>query len=76
MTTVKTSIVCEQEKKDSWMLQSCLEKVHIRHKTLTGNDGIVKEIESFGDLFPYAMHKRMIGVLITPKLKFYDIDFG
>ncbi|KAI3795377.1 hypothetical protein L1987_38029 [Smallanthus sonchifolius] len=46
------------------------------HKTLTGKDGVVKEMESFGDLFSNGIPKTIIGVAGTPKLKFYDLDFG
>ncbi|KAD4981807.1 hypothetical protein R6Q59_001524 [Mikania micrantha] len=46
------------------------------HKTLTDKDGIVKEIESFGELFSNGIPTSMIGVAGTPKLKFYDMDFG
>ncbi|KAJ0668113.1 putative anthocyanin 6''-O-malonyltransferase [Helianthus annuus] len=46
------------------------------HKTLTDKDGVVKEIESFEDLFPNGVPTTMIWVAGTPKLKFYDMDFG
>ncbi|KAK1441552.1 hypothetical protein QVD17_07545 [Tagetes erecta] len=49
------------------------------HKTLNDKDGIVKEIkiESFEDLFPdRIIPKTLIGVAGTPKLKFYNMDFG
>ncbi|KAI3745038.1 hypothetical protein L1987_58138 [Smallanthus sonchifolius] len=46
------------------------------HKTLTDKDGVVKEIESFGDLFANGIPTTTIGVAGTPKLKFYDLDFG
>ncbi|GJU86743.1 malonyl-coenzyme A:anthocyanin 3-O-glucoside-6''-O-malonyltransferase-like protein [Tanacetum coccineum] len=46
------------------------------HKTLTDKDGIVKDIGSYSNLFPEGMPTRMIGVAGTPKLKFYDMDFG
>ncbi|KAL8228480.1 hypothetical protein R6Q57_016064 [Mikania cordata] len=46
------------------------------YKTLTDKEGIVKEIESFGDLFSNGIRTPMIGVSGTPKLKFYDMDFG
>ncbi|KAI3745029.1 hypothetical protein L1987_58129 [Smallanthus sonchifolius] len=46
------------------------------HKTLTDKDGVVKEIESYGDLFTNGIPTTMIGVSGTPKLKFYDLDFG
>ncbi|KAK9072249.1 hypothetical protein SSX86_008682 [Deinandra increscens subsp. villosa] len=46
------------------------------HNTLTDKDGIVKELESFGDMFANGLPKTMIGVAGTPKLKFYEMDFG
>ncbi|KAJ0785242.1 putative anthocyanin 6''-O-malonyltransferase [Helianthus annuus] len=46
------------------------------HKTLTDKDGVVKEVESFGYLFANGIPTTMIGVAGTPKLKFYDMDFG
>ncbi|KAF5755932.1 putative anthocyanin 6''-O-malonyltransferase [Helianthus annuus] len=46
------------------------------HKTLTDKDGIVKEIESFKDLFSNGFPTTTIWVAGTPKLKFYDMDFG
>ncbi|KAI7757333.1 hypothetical protein M8C21_017117 [Ambrosia artemisiifolia] len=41
------------------------------HKKLTDKDGILKEIES-----PNGIPTTIIGVSATPKIKFYDIDFG
>nr|XP_043614072.1 malonyl-coenzyme A:anthocyanin 3-O-glucoside-6''-O-malonyltransferase-like [Erigeron canadensis] len=46
------------------------------HKTLTDNDGILKDITFYGELFKNGMPTTMIGVAGTPKLKFYDMDFG
>ncbi|KAJ0726296.1 putative anthocyanin 6''-O-malonyltransferase [Helianthus annuus] len=46
------------------------------HKRLTDKDGVVKVIESFGDLFSNGIPTTSIGVAGTPKLKFYDMDFG
>ncbi|KAI7741146.1 hypothetical protein M8C21_033813, partial [Ambrosia artemisiifolia] len=46
------------------------------HKTLKDNDGVFEDIESFGDLFTDGIPTTMIGVAGTPKLKFYDMDFG
>ncbi|CAH1433672.1 unnamed protein product [Lactuca virosa] len=46
------------------------------HKTLTDKDGIVKDFGSFEDLFAKMMPTSWIGVAGTPKLKFYDLDFG
>ncbi|KAI3515361.1 hypothetical protein L1887_14241 [Cichorium endivia] len=46
------------------------------HKTLTDKDGIVKDFGSFEDLFKELMPTSWIGVAGTPKLKFYDLDFG
>ncbi|MFS7949322.1 putative anthocyanin 6''-O-malonyltransferase [Helianthus anomalus] len=46
------------------------------HKTLTDKDGMFKEIESYDDLFSNGIPETMIGVAGTPKLKFYDVDFG
>ncbi|KAI7738019.1 hypothetical protein M8C21_003864 [Ambrosia artemisiifolia] len=46
------------------------------HNTLTDKDGLIKDIESFGDLFSSGVPTTVIGVAGTPKLKFYDLDFG
>ncbi|KAI3704472.1 hypothetical protein L1987_74693 [Smallanthus sonchifolius] len=47
------------------------------HKTLSDKDGVVKEITgSFRDFFPGGFPTTTIGVAGTPKLKFYDLDFG
>ncbi|MFS7893815.1 putative anthocyanin 6''-O-malonyltransferase [Helianthus anomalus] len=46
------------------------------HQRLTDKDGVLQEIESFGDLFSNGFPSTMIGVAGTPKLKFYDMDFG
>ncbi|KAI7739866.1 hypothetical protein M8C21_013625 [Ambrosia artemisiifolia] len=46
------------------------------HNTLTDKDGIVKVVESFGNLFANGIPKTSIGVSGSPKLKFYDLDFG
>ncbi|XP_023757704.1 malonyl-coenzyme A:anthocyanin 3-O-glucoside-6''-O-malonyltransferase [Lactuca sativa] len=46
------------------------------HKTLNDKDGIVKDFGSFEDLFAKMMPTSWIGVAGTPKLKFYDLDFG
>ncbi|KAL7587268.1 hypothetical protein Lser_V15G40410 [Lactuca serriola] len=46
------------------------------HKTLTDKDGVVKDIGSFDGLFSEGMPSTMMGVAGTPKLKFYDLDFG
>ncbi|XP_023757703.1 malonyl-coenzyme A:anthocyanin 3-O-glucoside-6''-O-malonyltransferase-like [Lactuca sativa] len=46
------------------------------HKTLTDKDGIVKDLGSLDDLFFELKPTTMIGVAGTPKLKFYDLDFG
>ncbi|KAM0029881.1 putative anthocyanin 6''-O-malonyltransferase [Helianthus debilis subsp. tardiflorus] len=46
------------------------------HKKLTDKDGVVRDIESLGDLFPNRIPAKIIGVSGTPKIKLYDIDFG
>ncbi|KAM0025309.1 putative anthocyanin 6''-O-malonyltransferase [Helianthus debilis subsp. tardiflorus] len=46
------------------------------HKTLTDKDGVLKEVESFEYLFSNGIPTTIIGVAGTPKLKFYDMDFG
>ncbi|KAK9072250.1 hypothetical protein SSX86_008683 [Deinandra increscens subsp. villosa] len=46
------------------------------HKTLTDKDGVVKEVESFGDMLANGLPSTIIGVAGTPKLKFYEMDFG
>ncbi|MFS7956714.1 putative anthocyanin 6''-O-malonyltransferase [Helianthus anomalus] len=46
------------------------------HKWLTDKDGVVREIESFGDLFASGIPTTTISVAGTPKINFYDIDFG
>ncbi|KAL7587267.1 hypothetical protein Lser_V15G40411 [Lactuca serriola] len=46
------------------------------HKTLTDKDGIVKDLGSFEDFLSELKPTTMIGVAGSPKLKFYDLDFG
>ncbi|KAI7739865.1 hypothetical protein M8C21_012173 [Ambrosia artemisiifolia] len=46
------------------------------HETLTDKNGIMKDIASFNDFFSNGIPSTMIGVAGTPKLKFYDMDFG
>ncbi|PWA42279.1 Chloramphenicol acetyltransferase-like domain-containing protein [Artemisia annua] len=46
------------------------------HKTLTNKKGVMLDLESMSDLFADGVASTMIGVAGTPKLKFYDIDFG
>ncbi|KAJ0668112.1 putative anthocyanin 6''-O-malonyltransferase [Helianthus annuus] len=46
------------------------------HETLTDKDGIIKDISSFEHLFSNGIPTTMMGVAGTPKLKFYDMDFG
>ncbi|KAI3780763.1 hypothetical protein L2E82_10753 [Cichorium intybus] len=46
------------------------------HKTLNDKDGIVKDFGSFEDLFKDLKPTTAMGVAGTPKLKFYDLDFG
>nr|GEV61681.1 malonyl-coenzyme A:anthocyanin 3-O-glucoside-6''-O-malonyltransferase-like [Tanacetum cinerariifolium] len=45
------------------------------HKTLTNKKGML-DLEFDSDLFADGVPSTMIGVAGTPKLKFYDIDFG
>ncbi|KAM0068464.1 putative anthocyanin 6''-O-malonyltransferase [Helianthus debilis subsp. tardiflorus] len=44
------------------------------HKWLTDKDGVVREMESFGDLFANGIPTTTISVAGTPKSNFYDID--
>ncbi|KAK1441551.1 hypothetical protein QVD17_07544 [Tagetes erecta] len=46
------------------------------HKTLNDKDGIVKEMKPFKDMFPNGLPTTMTWVSGTPKLKFYEVDFG
>ncbi|GKE17361.1 malonyl-coenzyme A:anthocyanin 3-O-glucoside-6''-O-malonyltransferase-like protein, partial [Tanacetum coccineum] len=46
------------------------------HSTLTNKNGVFKELESDIDAFADGFPTTVIGVAGTPKLKFYDIDFG
>lgn len=46
------------------------------HKTLTETGGILKDVEGYEDLFANGIPTTLIGVAGTPKLKFYDMDFG
>ncbi|CAI9299327.1 unnamed protein product [Lactuca saligna] len=46
------------------------------HQVLTDKDGIVKDLRSFDDLFSGVTPTTVMGVAGTPKLKFYDLDFG
>ncbi|KAJ0437318.1 putative anthocyanin 6''-O-malonyltransferase [Helianthus annuus] len=45
------------------------------HERLTDKDGIMKDIV-FDDLFSSGVPPTIIGIAGTPKLKFYDMDFG
>ncbi|KAI7757338.1 hypothetical protein M8C21_017122, partial [Ambrosia artemisiifolia] len=46
------------------------------HKWLTDKDGVVRDIQSFGDLFSNGIPTTTMGVSGAPTLKFYDMDFG
>ncbi|KAJ9550589.1 hypothetical protein OSB04_014634 [Centaurea solstitialis] len=47
------------------------------HKVLTDKDGVVKDIYAMmDDLLSNGMPTTEMGVAGTPKLKFYDLDFG
>ncbi|KAI3789407.1 hypothetical protein L2E82_02202 [Cichorium intybus] len=46
------------------------------NKTLTDKDGVVKDPLPFDDLFSEVKPTTVMGVAGTPKLKFYDLDFG
>nr|XP_043629007.1 malonyl-coenzyme A:anthocyanin 3-O-glucoside-6''-O-malonyltransferase-like [Erigeron canadensis] len=47
------------------------------HKVLTNKDGIVLDLSLYEDIFADGMlTTTMIGVAGTPKLKFYNMDFG
>ncbi|KAM0006227.1 putative transferase [Helianthus debilis subsp. tardiflorus] len=46
------------------------------HKTLNDKDGIVKERKSSEGSVSSGIPMTIIGVAGTPKLKFYDLDFG
>ncbi|KAI3515260.1 hypothetical protein L1887_14080 [Cichorium endivia] len=46
------------------------------HKTLTDKDGVVKDFVPLDELFSEGMPTTVMGVAGTPKLKFYDLDYG
>nr|GEV35776.1 malonyl-coenzyme A:anthocyanin 3-O-glucoside-6''-O-malonyltransferase-like [Tanacetum cinerariifolium] len=46
------------------------------HSTLTNKNGVFKDLESDIGVFADGVPTTIIGVAGTPKLKFYDIDFG
>ncbi|KAI3736215.1 hypothetical protein L6452_15753 [Arctium lappa] len=46
------------------------------HKKLTDNDGILKDAESWFDFSFGEVPITMMGVAGTPKIRFYDTDFG
>ncbi|KAI7737986.1 hypothetical protein M8C21_022832 [Ambrosia artemisiifolia] len=46
------------------------------HKMLNDKDGVVKDIGPIENLFPNGWPTKIMGVAGTPKLKFYDLDFG
>ncbi|KAJ9550575.1 hypothetical protein OSB04_014620 [Centaurea solstitialis] len=46
------------------------------HKMLTDKDGLVKEKWPFEGLFAQGIPTTAMGVAGTPKLRFYDMDFG
>ncbi|KAJ0733385.1 putative anthocyanin 6''-O-malonyltransferase [Helianthus annuus] len=46
------------------------------HKTLNDKNGVVKDYSPFENLFPDGWPTNVMGVAGTPKLKFYDLDFG
>ncbi|GKC01258.1 malonyl-coenzyme A:anthocyanin 3-O-glucoside-6''-O-malonyltransferase-like protein, partial [Tanacetum coccineum] len=47
------------------------------HKTLTDyKDGVVKDHKEYLNLFSHGMPTTMTWVSGTPKLRFYDLDFG
>ncbi|CAI9299328.1 unnamed protein product [Lactuca saligna] len=46
------------------------------HQTLTNKDGIVKDYVPLDDLFAELKPTTAMGVAGTPKLKFYELDFG
>ncbi|KAL8238026.1 hypothetical protein R6Q59_019107 [Mikania micrantha] len=46
------------------------------HNMLTDKDEFVKDLGPIENLFPDRWPTMMMGVAGTPKLKFYDLDFG
>ncbi|KAJ9550573.1 hypothetical protein OSB04_014618 [Centaurea solstitialis] len=46
------------------------------HKMLTDKDGVVKDVWPIEGIFSQGIPTTMMGVTGTPKLKFYDMDFG
>ncbi|KAI3736201.1 hypothetical protein L6452_15739 [Arctium lappa] len=46
------------------------------HKILTDKNGVVNDKWPFEGLFSQGLPTTMMGVVGTPKLKFYDLDFG
>ncbi|CAH1433582.1 unnamed protein product [Lactuca virosa] len=46
------------------------------HQVLTDKDGIVKDYVPLDNLFAELKPTTAMGVAGTPKLKFYDLDFG
>ncbi|KVI08029.1 malonyl-coenzyme A:anthocyanin 3-O-glucoside-6''-O-malonyltransferase-like [Cynara cardunculus var. scolymus] len=46
------------------------------HKILTDKDGVVKDIGPLDELLSQGMPTTIIGVAGTPRLHFYDLDFG
>ncbi|MFS8024469.1 putative anthocyanin 6''-O-malonyltransferase [Helianthus anomalus] len=46
------------------------------HETLTDKDGLIKDISLYEHLFHNGIPTTMMGVAGTPKLRFYDMDFG
>ncbi|KAK1439735.1 hypothetical protein QVD17_05555 [Tagetes erecta] len=72
MTAARTSILKE---KGGFLTAAKMIGENL-HKMLTDKDGIVKDMGPFKDRFPDEWPTKITGVAGTPKLKFYDLDFG
>ncbi|KAK1439736.1 hypothetical protein QVD17_05556 [Tagetes erecta] len=72
MTLARTSILKEKE----GFLTAAKMIGENLHKMLTDKDGVAKDIGPIEKLFPDGWPKKTMGVAGTPKLKFYDLDFG
>nr|XP_043623869.1 malonyl-coenzyme A:anthocyanin 3-O-glucoside-6''-O-malonyltransferase-like [Erigeron canadensis] len=73
MATAKTNVITEKE---GFVIAAKLIGENLQ-KMLTDKKGVVQDIVPLADRFPNGMPTIMtIGVTGTPKLKFYDLDFG
>ncbi|KAD3066659.1 hypothetical protein R6Q59_019124 [Mikania micrantha] len=71
-SVARTSILKEKE---GFLTAARLIGENLR-KMLTDKDEFVKDIGPIENLFPDGWPTMMMGVAGTPKLKFYDLDFG